>query len=234
MRILLITMLTLMLAGTAWAADKAKGDDVLKTDMDKLSYSLGVDIAGQLKKQKDMDLDPELLAKGLVEHFQDKDLLISPEEATQIIQLWQRAQQQKQAERMKQEAKENLEKADAFLSANKKKDGVEATESGLQYKVLTKGDGPMPEVTDRVSVHYRGTLMDGTEFDSSYKRGQPATFPLKGVIPGWTEALQLMPVGSKYELYIPPNLAYGERPGSPTIPPNALLIFEVELLEIAK
>jgi FKBP-type peptidyl-prolyl cis-trans isomerase FklB len=131
---------------------------------------------------------------------------------------------------LKEKAEKNLVESEKFLAENKAKEGVKTTASGLQYKVLKEGEGPSPKVGDTVTVNYRGTLIDGTQFDSSYDRGEPATFPLTGVIPGWTEALQLMKKGSKWMLYIPPNLAYGERGAGNRIPPNSTLIFEVELI----
>lgn len=143
-------------------------------------------------------------------------------------------QEEKRAAQMKAGGDKARESGAKFLADNGKREGVTQTASGLQYEVLTKADGPKPAVTDTVSVHYRGTLLNGTEFDSSYKRGEPATFPLQGVIKGWTEALQLMPVGSKWKLFIPSELAYGERGAGSDIGPNETLVFEVELLGIVK
>jgi len=152
---------------------------------------------------------------------------MSEQEVRDTMMAFEKDMQQKQAET----AQKNVAEADKFLAANKTKEGVKSTESGLQYKVLKEGSGAQPKSSDTVTVNYRGTLIDGTEFDSSYKRGQPATFPVGGVIKGWTEALQLMKVGSKLQLFIPANLAYGEQ-GRPGIPPNSLLIFEVELMDV--
>src|SRR5216684_4422081 len=153
--------------------------------------------------------------------------LMSEQEVRETMMAFEKDMQQKQAET----AQKNAAEADKFLAANKSKEGVKTTESGLQYKVLKEGSGAQPKSSDTVTVNYRGTLMDGTEFDSSYKRGQPATFPVGGVIKGWTEALQLMKVGSKFQLFIPANLAYGEQ-GRPGIPPNSVLNFEVELMDV--
>ena len=152
---------------------------------------------------------------------------MSEQEVRDTMMAFEKDMQQKQTDT----AQKNGAEAEKFLAANKTKEGVKATESGLQYKVLKEGSGAQPKSSDTVTVNYRGTLMDGTEFDSSYKRGQPATFPVSGVIKGWTEALQLMKVGSKYQLFIPASLAYGEQ-GRPGIPPNSLLIFEVELMNV--
>ena len=163
----------------------------------------------------------------------DEKMLITDEQAQQIMQAFGQKMQAKQIVKMQQEAKTNQDKGDKFLAENGKKTGVVTTASGLQYQVLTQGTGAKPAASSGVKVHYKGTLIDGTEFDSSYKRGEPATLPLSGVIPGWSEGLQLMSVGSKYKFWIPAKLAYGEQ-APPMIGPNQMLIFEVELIDIVK
>ncbi|MGE5809723.1 MAG: FKBP-type peptidyl-prolyl cis-trans isomerase [Nitrospirota bacterium] len=201
----------------------------LKTDKDKLSYALGADMGSNLKKFE-IDIDADLYVKGMKDALSGNVLLTDQEIRTLIMAL-QKDVQTKQQEKMKAQAEKNKKDGEAFLAENKKKEGVKTLPSGLQYKVITEGKGASPKATDTVTVHYKGTLTDGTEFDSSYKRNAPATFPVNGVIKGWTEALQLMKEGSKWQLFIPANLAYGES-GRPGIPPNSVLIFDVELLKV--
>jgi FKBP-type peptidyl-prolyl cis-trans isomerase FklB len=203
----------------------------LKTEKDKVSYIIGTDIAKNLKKQG-IDVDSEILFKGFKDAFADQKLALSDSEIQQVMMAFQQEMMSKQSKKAGELAEKNQKEGDAFLAANKKKDSVVTLPSGLQYKVIAEGTGKMPGLNDTVTTHYRGTLIDGTEFDNSYKRGEPATFPVKGVIPGWTEALQHMKVGAKWQLFIPANLAYGERGAGETIGPNATLIFEVELLLI--
>jgi FKBP-type peptidyl-prolyl cis-trans isomerase FklB len=198
----------------------------LKDLKDKASYAIGIDIGMNFKKQN-MDLNPDALAAGAKDALSGKPQ-ISPNEVREIMTQWQKDFTEKQ----KAMATKNQADGDKYLAENKKKEGVKTTASGLQYKSVKEGTGPQPKGTDTVTVNYRGTLIDGTEFDSSYKRGEPATFPLNGVIKGWTEGLQLMKKGSKYQFIIPPNLAYGDRAVGPDIPPNSTLVFEVELLDI--
>jgi len=182
-------------------------------------------IGFNLSRQK-VDVNPDLLVAGIKDAIADKPQL-TPEQVKEVMTTFEKDMQQKQ----KEAGEKNKAEGEKFLAENKKKEGVKTTASGLEYKVLKEGNGPQPKATDTVTVNYRGTLINGTEFDSSYKRGQPATFPVNGVIKGWTEALQLMKVGSKYQLFIPSNLAYGERSVSPEIGANSTLIFEVELLD---
>jgi FKBP-type peptidyl-prolyl cis-trans isomerase FklB len=204
----------------------------LKTQKDKASYAIGVNIGRSMKKD-DIDVDPEVIARGLKDAFADKKLLLTDEEAQAALTQLKNDVQKHQQATFQAAVEKNKQEGDAFLAANKAKPGVVTLPSGLQYKVLQEGTGPKPAATDTVMCNYKGTLVDGTEFDSSYKRGQAATFPVSQVIKGWTEALQLMPVGSKWEIFVPPSLGYGERGtnGGP-IGPNATLIFEVELMSI--
>lgn len=197
----------------------------LKDQKDKVSYSIGMQIGFNLSRQK-VDVNPDLIVAGMKDAMAGKPQL-NPEQVKEVMATFEKDMEQKQ----KALAEKNKAEGTKFLEENKKKEGVKTTASGLQYKVLKEGSGPQAKKTDTVTVNYRGTLISGTEFDSSYKRGQPATFPVGGVIPGWTEALQLMKVGSKYQLFIPSNLAYGERAVSPEIGANSTLIFEVELLD---
>jgi len=198
----------------------------LKSDPEKNGYSVGYDIGRSLRRQV-VDVDAAAMARGL------KDAMTGATPALAESEIQQRfvALQQESARRIPEKNKKDGE---AFLAKNKGAKGVKTTASGLQYKILNAGKGDKPKAEDTVTVHYRGTLIDGTEFDSSYKRGQPATFPVKGVIPGWTEALQLMPTGSKWMLYLPSKLAYGERGAGQQIGPNSVLIFEVELISVSK
>jgi FKBP-type peptidyl-prolyl cis-trans isomerase FklB len=222
-----------LLAGQAGAEEKeASGDkSALKDKKEKVSYSIGVDIGNTMKKQS-IDIDPDVLAKGLKDAFSGGKTLMTEQEVTETLNGLRTEMMAKQQERMKEAGEKNKKEGEAFLAENKKKEGVVTLPSGLQYKVITEGTGKMPKLTDTVTVNYKGTLIDGTEFDSSYKRGQPATFPVNGVIPGWTEALQLMKEGSKWQVFIPSNLAYGERGAGNQITPNAVLIFDVELISV--
>src|SRR5437667_7296836 len=198
----------------------------LKDQKDKVSYSIGLNIGFNLGRQN-VQVNPDLLAAGIKDAIAGKPQL-NADQVKEVMATFEKDMQQKQ----KAAGEKNASEGAKFLEENKKKEGVKATASGLQYKAIKEGTGPQPKATDMVTVNYRGTLIDGTEFDSSYKRGQPATFPLNGVIKGWTEAVQLMKVGSKYQLFVPSNLAYGERSVGPDIAPNATLIFEVELLDV--
>jgi FKBP-type peptidyl-prolyl cis-trans isomerase FklB len=209
----------------------AKGPSAaLQTKKDRASYALGMNFGSGLKAQSE-ELDPKLVLQGMKDALAGKALLTQDEERAALAEL--QADMQKQMEaKMQQLGDANKKEGEAFLAANKTKEGVVTLPSGLQYKILKEGTGPKPAATDTVVCNYRGTLVNGKEFDSSYRRGQPATFPVSGVIRGWTEALQLMPVGSKWELFLPSELAYGARGAGPDIGPNATLIFDVELLSI--
>jgi len=198
----------------------AQEKPALKNQKEKVSYIIGMDIGSNLKRQS-VDVDPNSLARGIQDALSGEKPLLSKEE----IQGTMAAFQKEIAEKQKQ-------RGETFLSENKKKEGVKTLPSGLQYKVIKAGTGKKPKLNDAVTVNYRGTLIDGTEFDSSFRRGQPANFPVSGVIPGWTEAMQLMAEGAKWELFIPPNLAYGERGAGGLIGPNATLIFEIELISV--
>src|SRR6476469_3884300 len=196
----------------------------LKDTKDKVSYSIGMQIGFNLGRQK-VDINPDILAAG-IKHAHTGKPQLTTDQVKDIMTQNEKDMEAKQ----KQLGEKNKTEGTKFLEDNKKKPGVKTTASGLQYKVEKEGTGPQPKATDMVTVNYRGTLIDGTEFDSSYKRGHPATFPVNGVIKGWTEALQLMKPGAKYQLFIPSTLAYGERGAGQTIGPNATLIFDVELL----
>src|SRR6266511_1957789 len=200
----------------------------LKDQKDKVSYSIGMQIGFNLGRQK-VDINPDILAAGIKDAIAGKPQLTT-DQVKDIMAQFEKDMEAKQ----KQLGEKNKTEGAKFLEDNKKKPGVKTTASGLQYTVEKEGTGAQPTATDMVTVNYRGTLIDGTEFDSSYKRGQPATFPVNGVIKGWTEALQLMKVGSKYQIWVPSELAYGPRAGSPEIGPNATLVFDIELLEIKK
>jgi len=203
----------------------------LKDQKDRESYSLGYQFGENLKNQS-MDINLEVYTSGIRDALGRKDPQMSREEiSSTIMSLRQRimAEQQKAFE---EQGAKNLSEGKAFLAENQKKEGVKTLPSGMQYKVLSEGSGKTPKATDTVTVHYRGTLIDGKEFDSSYKMDKPAIFQVNGAIPGWTEALQLMKEGTKWQLFIPPELAYGERGTGSRIPPNSTLIFEVELISV--
>ena len=220
-----LVLLLLFVATTVFA------QDALKTEQQKLGYAIGMNI-GMNMKQQAIEADPDQIAAGMMAALKGEETLLSQQEMAQILTAYQQEMQMKQMAEAAAVAEENTKKAEAFLAENSKKDGVKTLPSGLQYKVISSGSGASPKPESMVEVHYKGTLIDGTEFDSSYKRGEPASFPVGGVIPGWTEALQLMQEGAKWELVIPPALAYGERGAPPVIPPNSALVFEVELLKI--
>jgi len=210
---------------------KSKSAPTLTTQKDKFSYALGMNLGVNFKKQS-VPVDPNLVARGLKDSLAGGKTLLTEDEARAVMTEVQNQFRKQQQEKAQQLGEANKKEGAAFLAANKTKDGVVTLPSGLQYKILKAGTGPKPAATDTVTVNYRGTLINGAEFDSSYKHGQPATFTVGGVIKGWTEALQLMPSGSKWQLFIPADLAYGERGAGADIAPNATLIFEVELMSI--
>jgi FKBP-type peptidyl-prolyl cis-trans isomerase FklB len=223
MKSLLIALPTVLLVLPLSAQDKSFQ---LKDQKDKVSYSIGLNIGANFVKQK-VPINADALAAGIRDALANKPQM-TDEQVKQTMQAFEKDMISQQ----KAMGEKNAADGAKFLEENKKKEGVKTTPSGLQYKSLKEGTGAQPKATDTVTVNYRGTLMDGSEFDSSYKRNEPATFPLNGVIKGWTEGLQFMKKGSKYQFFIPANLAYGERSPGAGIPPNSTLIFEVELLDI--
>jgi FKBP-type peptidyl-prolyl cis-trans isomerase FkpA len=230
-RILSSVLLTtfLMAALLMFGCTKNNSHSVdLKTDTQKASYAIGQQIGREIKGQG-IEVDSGAIAMSIDDVLSGKESRLTMPEMQQVMQRMNEKLMAKESAT----GKDNKEKGEKFLSNNKTKTGVKSTASGLQYEVITMGKGNKPKATDSVKVQYKGTLLDGTEFDSSYKRNQAAEFPVNGVIKGWTEALQLMPVGSKWKLYIPSELAYGEH-GRPGIPANSLLTFEVELVDILK
>lgn len=227
MKSLLITIVALALTSTGLAQERK----ALKDTKDKVSYSIGLDIGRTFKKQN-IDINTDTLLEGLKDAFSGAKPLLTDEQMKETMTAFTQEVRQKQEVVTKEAGQKNAAAGEKFLAENKTKPGVKTTASGLQYKVIKEGNGPIPTESDSVVTNYRGTLINGTEFDSSFKRNQPATFQVGRVIKGWTEALQLMKVGSKYQLFVPANLAYGERSVSEDIGPNETLIFEVELLEI--
>lgn len=222
-RCIIFLLLVLSVSLNAWGKDPAG----LKTDKQKFSYTAGYQIGQNLKRQN-LELDSKAFSQGAQDAIANKPSQLKPEEMQAAV----RAQQKKDVEKHEAVAKKNLEAGQAFLEANKKKAGVVALPSGLQYKVITAGKGKQPKSTDTVVAHYRGTLINGTEFDSSYQRNEPATFPVGGVIKGWQEALPLMKEGAKWQIFIPADLAYGPRGAGAAIGPNEALIFDIELLSV--
>lgn len=219
-----------LLSTQVYAADEKAAAPAL-ADADKLSYTFGYTIGNSLKQQG-VSINKAVLEKGIQDALAGTPGLLTEEERGAVISQFQQEKMRQRMEEHKAAADKNLAEGAAFLAENAKKEGVKVLESGLQYKVITEGAGESPKATDKVTTHYRGTLLNGEEFDSSYKRNKPASFAVNGVIKGWTEALQLMKKGSKWQLFIPANLAYGERGTGGSIGPNSTLIFEVELLEI--
>ena len=222
--LLLVTAISAAFAISTFAQEPSPQ---LKDLKDKASYSIGMNIGMNFKKQN-VELNPDALLAGLKDAMSGKKPVLTEAEAREVMNTWSKDL----AEKQKAVADKNAADGKKFLEDNKKKEGVKTTATGLEYKVLKEGNGPQPKATDTVTVDYKGTLIDGTEFDSSYKRGQPATFPLNGVIKGWTEGLQLMKTGAKYQFFIPAELAYGQRAMGPDIPANSTLIFEVDLKSV--
>lgn len=231
-RLLIVGLMAASTTLVVGCKEDKKADDSAKltTLEQKANYIIGQNIGRNLKNGG-LTIEPESLALALADIRDGVPSRINEEETQKIMQEVQEKAIAKQESEQKKASEENIAKGKKFLEENKAKEGVVTTASGLQYKIITEGKGPKPKATDTVTVNYTGKLLDGTEFDSSAKHGQPATFPLDGVIPGWTEGLQLMPQGSKWELYIPSELAYGSG-GQGPIPASSTLIFEVELLEI--
>ncbi len=228
-RIVAVILITGVLSAPVFAGDAPA--PAFNSDKEKEAYAVGVDMARNLRRQG-IDINAAAMAKGMQDELSNAKLLMSETELRAALNSFQTDLKQKRARTLKAVAEVNKQAGDAFLSANKAKEGVVALPSGLQYKVLKNGEGRKPSATDTVTVNYRGTLLDGTEFDSSFGRGQPATFKVDAVIAGWKEALQLMTVGSKWQLFVPSQLAYGEKGSGRFIGPNAALIFEVELIAV--
>lgn len=227
MKALFIGLISIGLFSSCAQAQKNKKSDAMKFNsvLDSVSYGLGVSIGENLKQNGLEGINTEMFSKAMQDVMAGKQTALTAQEADQIIRNYMMAEQSKKSEAASAEGK-------AFLEKNKAKKGVITLPSGLQYEVIKEGNGPKPALSDQVTTHYHGTLIDGTVFDSSVERGEPATFPVSGVIAGWTEALQLMPQGSKWRLFVPSNLAYGDRGAGGKIGPGATLIFEVELLSI--
>jgi FKBP-type peptidyl-prolyl cis-trans isomerase FkpA len=232
---ILAAALAALLAVACAPKDGASGTSSLSTDQEKFGYAIGVDIGKSLSQaQVKEDLDVVALVDGIEETLAGKEPRLDDETREKVkMEMSRRVQERQQAERTAKAAAAK-EAGEKFLAENGKRDGVKTTASGLQYEIVAEGTGAAPTAADKVTVHYKGTLIDGTEFDSSYSRGQPVTFPLANVIPGWTEGLQLVKTGGKAKLYIPSSLAYGERGAGPKIGPNETLVFEVELVSIEK
>lgn len=232
LRIIVLTLTVGLLLSVGCVAEEKEKQVELNDLKDKFSYSYGMTL-GQNFKLQEMDVDLDIFLKGLKDGVSGAEPMMTAEEVEQVKKEIQDEMTAKAKARAEARALKNTEDGAAYLAENGQKEGVVTLESGLQYKIIEEGTGPSPSVVENVTVHYTGTLIDGTEFDSSHKRGEPATFPVGGVIPGWTEALQLMKEGAKWQLVIPSALAYGERGAGPLIGPNAVLLFDVELIKVA-
>jgi FKBP-type peptidyl-prolyl cis-trans isomerase FklB len=217
--------------GCASLAQAQNEKTQLKDQKQKVSYGIGYNL-GQNLMRDNLDLDAKILVKGIMDAMTKQKPQMTEDEIRATLLAFQDQLRKDAQAKMEKAAQANVAKGKKFLADNAKKEGVKTTKSGLQYKVVKSGSGKTPKLNDRVTTHYRGTLIDGTEFDSSYKRNQPATFPVNGVISGWTEALQLMKEGDKWQLFIPSDLAYGQRGSGPDIGPNEVLIFDIELLKV--
>ncbi len=234
-KVVAVSILFILIAVSASAVDRAKYSRkaLLKSDLDRASYSIGLSL-GQDFKARSIMINPDIIAMGIRDVLEGNTTQLTQEEAIAALQQLQAIAAAKQQEVLDKMAETNKAAGEAFLAENGKRDGVVTTESGLQYEILTAGSGSIPKVSDQVTVDYRGTFIDGTEFDSSYGRGEPASFSVEGIIPGWTEALQMMKEGGKWKIYVPSDLAYGAQGAPPVIEPNTTLVFEVELKEIIK
>jgi FKBP-type peptidyl-prolyl cis-trans isomerase len=217
--------------GLAYGSCLAAEAVELKTENDKINYSVGYRLGSDFQRQG-VEMQSTIVQKGIDDAVGGGEALMTEEEMRTVMMNMANRLKAEQMEKQKQQGAENLKAGEAFLAENAGKDGVKTTDSGLQYRVITAGEGKSPQKSDKVTVNYRGTLIDGTEFDSSYSRGQPASFGVGQVIPGWTEALQLMKEGDKWEIVIPSKLGYGERGAGAKIPPNSTLVFEVELISV--
>jgi len=221
------TLGTLLLCGTLAAGNALAADPSLKTEKEKFSYAIGYQV-GHSFKREGLDIDSKALAQAIDDVLKDNKLKLSLDEMRSVVESFQ----DKQAAKRTARADKALEEGKAFLAANKKKPGVKELPSGVQYKVISSGSGKQPKATDSITAHYRGTLLNGTEFDSSYKRGEPATFGVNQVIKGWQEVLPLMHEGDKWEIYIPADMAYGAQGAGANIGPNETLKFEIELIKV--
>src|SRR5271157_6041124 len=222
-----LVLVALLITGIAYGAD----DQALRTEKEKRSYAIGAQMGSDMRRFG-MEVDPDLVARGFRDAYSGGKLLLSDQQMSETMTGVGRTMEARGTEMMKQDAEKNRKEGEAFLAQNMKKEGVRTLPSGLQYKIMRMGTGRTPRATDTVAVNYRGTFIDGTEFDSSYRRGQPFVFQVNRMIKGWVEALQMMSVGAKWQLFIPSRLAYGEQGAPPAIGPNATLIYEVELLSI--
>jgi len=232
--ILSIALATSVFAQKKGAAKTTKPAETkieLKTFVDSVSYALGMDVGRSIVRNK-IELNQDIFIQSIKNHVAEVPSLYTDEVLGKVMQAFQQIMGEKQKEMVKAMTEKNKKEGEAFLAANKTKEGVVTTPSGLQYKIITKGTGKIPTAQDTVVCHYKGSLLNGTVFDESYKRNEPATFPVTGVIKGWIEALQMMPVGSKWELYIPADLAYGDQGAGQVIAPGSALIFEIELISI--
>jgi FKBP-type peptidyl-prolyl cis-trans isomerase FkpA len=227
-KIMMIALISVILFGTQLSAQKPVE---MKTNLDSIAYGIGMNIGMNLKTD-DLMLDIDLIKQGLFDSMYGESTLLNEQQVTELMMALQEELSEKQQAQMDSQKIENMLQGQSFLDENKKRDGVSETSSGLQYEIIEPGTGKHPTETDMVKVHYSGTFIDGSKFDSSYDRGTPAEFPLNGVIKGWTEGLQLMKEGAKWKFYIPYDLAYGENGRPPQIPPASVLIFEVELIEV--
>jgi FKBP-type peptidyl-prolyl cis-trans isomerase len=230
---LVTAMAVAALGASVLAADPQPTQSALKTDAERLSYALGQDIGDRLKAMN-AQVDLQVFMKGVEDAVKGNKPLLTAEEANQVKMAFGQKMQEEMAKQRKEQGEKNLALGQRFMEENKRQPGVKVTPSGLQFQVIREGSGDSPTKDDRVTVNYKGTLVDGTEFDSSYSRKQPATFGVSGVISGWTEALQMMKPGGKYRIVIPPNLAYGDRGAGQKIGPNSALVFEIELLSVEK
>ncbi len=208
------------------------GQVKLENQIDSVSYCLGADIGANLKKSGAEKINTDLFVQAMKDAFAESELLIDEQKRMEVIRDYFQSLQEEQRKLQSEKFEKNLEEGIAFLEKNKKNEGVKVTESGLQYVVLKEGSGETPTAESRVKTHYKGMLIDGTVFDSSYGRGEPLEFSVQGVIKGWTEALLMMKTGAKWKIFIPSELAYGDRGAGGTIPPHSVLVFEIELLEI--